>query len=121
MLAGVFGLASRQAFAAEAVTSSQPLAVSRHGNTWTVTNRSSLTFDQCRFRDGFSNGAGAPMPPGHTVQAQEIGDVLGPAFTCETHDPVLAMLSPDRTVDMHGTTVIAVYKSRQPIPTAGVQ
>jgi hypothetical protein len=119
VLAGVFGLGSRKAFSAEAITRSQPLAVSRHGNTWTVTNRSSLTFDQCRFHEGFSSATALSLPPGHTLEAQETGEVSGPAFTCETGDAVLSLSSPDRAVDMRGATVIAVYKSRQVIPPAG--
>ena len=119
VLAGVFGLASRKSFAAEAITRSQPLAISRRGNTWTVTNRSSLTLHQCHFGEGFPTAPVASMPPGRALEAQETGDVFGPAFTCEANDPIVALASSDRTVDMRGTTVIAIYKTRPAIPAAG--
>ena len=121
VLTGVFGLASRKAFAAEAITRAQPLAISQRGNTWTITNRSSLTLHQCHFGEGFASAPGASMPPGRVLEAQETGEVFGPAFTCEATEPIVAMVSPDRAVDMQGTTVIAVYKSRWAIPPRSAQ
>ena len=121
VLAGVYGLGSRRAFAAEAITRSQPLAVSRRGSTWTVTNRSSLTLHACHFGEGFPSASVVSMPPGHTIEAPETGQVFGPAFTCEATEPIVSMVSPDRTVDMQGTTMIAVYKSRWAIPPKAAQ
>ena len=112
VITGSSGLASRQAFAAEAVVNEQPLAVAQRGGVWTITNNSKLALERCRFADGFSTTEAGAMPPGATLTAREIGEVLGPAFTCQTRAPVVPVLSPDRTVRMQGTTVIAVYKSR---------
>lgn len=117
-IAGVFGLASRKAFAAEAIVGIQPLVVSQQGDTWTVVNRSALALERCRFADAFSTAPVGAMAPGMTVTAQQRGDVSGPVFTCEASRPVVEMLSPDWPVDMQGTTVIAVYKN-QPLPLAG--
>ena len=107
---GVFGLASRQAFAAEAVLEMQPLAVSTHGDEWTVTNRSTVLLERCRFADGFSSTDVASMQPGIRITARRIGDVIGPAFTCETASPLVEMQSSSRAVDMRGITTVAVFE-----------
>jgi hypothetical protein len=119
MIAGVFGLGSRQAFTAEAIVDMQPLTVARHGDTWTVTNHSALALERCHFAEGFSTTQSGAMAPGATLTARATGEMFGPVFTCEASSPLLDMRSPDHTVDMRGITVIAVYASRPPATTSG--
>ena len=112
VIKGSSGLASRQAFAAEAVVNEQPLTVAQRGDTWTITNSSRLALERCRFADGFSSAGAGAMAPGAALTARETGEVVGPAFTCQTRETVVPVVSPDRAVHMRGATVIAVYKSR---------
>ena len=112
LITGVFGLAARQGFAAEAILDVQPLSVSQRGSEWTVTNRSNQVLERCRFADGFTRTDVGTLLPEKTVSAEQSGEVIGPVFTCEASEPALSMQSREHRIDMQGVTIIATYQNR---------
>ena len=112
VITGTHGLGARQAFSAEGVVELHPLALTRNGDTTTVVNGSDLTLRACRFADGFSTSDVGTMPPGAAATARQVSDVIGPAFTCATDTPVVALTSPERSMHVQGSTFIAAYQDR---------
>ncbi len=106
-----YGLGSRQAFTAEGVVVTQPVAVDATGRSLTVVNRSTTTLRDCRFAHGFSITEVGSLAPGAFSTAHQVSQPLGPVFTCAMDSPVAGLTSPGRNVQTHGATVIAVYQS----------
>ncbi len=116
VVAGVFGVAARQSFAGEALVGTQPLAVSDHGGTIEIQNRSAQTLRNCRLARGLAAAAASPMTlaPGARIEASWTdGDeaASGPVITCVADDAPLAFTESQRPVVMHGATTIAAYRS----------
>jgi hypothetical protein len=112
-LSGQFGLGTRQAFAAEAVTDTQWLDVVERGDTVEISNRIAHPLHHCRFGDGMSVSEVGDLPVGATVTARRHGEVAGPMFTCTTTIPAQALVERSRVVEMRGTTTVAVYRDRR--------
>jgi hypothetical protein len=112
-LNGRFGLGTRQAFSAEAVTDTQWLTVIERGETVEISNRSDQTLHDCRFGDGMSVTGVGDLPPDQTVSARRRGEVAGPLFTCTAAVPALALAEVSHVVEMRGTTTVAVYLDRR--------
>jgi hypothetical protein len=114
-LGGVYGLGSRLSFSAEAVVDVEPIEVTAIGESVTLANRSSATVENCRFADGFSKRKVGRIAPGDSVTAERVGAVWGPMFTCTTTNRLVNLSARNRTVEMDGATLIAVY---DPAPRA---
>jgi hypothetical protein len=115
ILTGTFGLGSRKAFTAEAITDIQLLTVATDGRTTRLTNQSQTELRECRFAGGFSVRDVGVLKPGASVTAEQIEDFAGPLFTCTSAEPVVAFTELRRPVRMSGTTVVAVYRTPEPI------
>jgi hypothetical protein len=145
VLSGRFGLATRAAFAAEAVVPLEILSVVAGPEGLRVTNRSSHTLTQCLWADGYTPATVATLPPGGSVTATRrptrtapaaggavddaglgAGDpanpsVVGPLVRCTMAASPLPLTESTRPVVMQGTTTIAVYEDtagRAPAPAA---
>jgi hypothetical protein len=114
VVAGVFGLGERQAFAVEAVTDLAPLEIEWNGPIASVTNRSEFVLRSCAFGDGFSAGEPGDLRPGAAVSAQETTDVVGPMFTCLLRESPVAFTAASRPVASTGATTIALYRRTPP-------
>lgn len=106
------GLGGRQAWSGEAITQARWLAVTDRGGVVVITNLTSGTLESCRFADGFSMADVGPLPPGGSVTAMRTRDFVGPMFTCASTRPALSLIGAARSVDMIGTTTVAVYRDR---------
>jgi len=113
ILTGRYGLGTRQAFTAEAVVDTQWLTVVEHAETVQVSNRTDSTLHDCRFGDGMSVTEAGDLPANATMSARRLGEVVGPLFTCTAAMPALALAERFRTVEMKGTTTVAVYRDRR--------
>jgi hypothetical protein len=107
---GVFGLGARQAFAIEAVTEVQPLAISWTGRTATIANRSNFSLNGCRFGEGFSTTAAGDLGPGESVTAEQVTEMAGPVFTCMLRGSVIDFTAINRPVATTGITAVALYR-----------
>lgn len=116
---GVHALAERRAFEVEGVLEVQPLVAVMNGRRWTISNHSDLELFDCRFGSGFSTVDGGELLPGTQVTAEQVGDIIGPAFTCTTDMPLVAPSDGNRRVDVEGPTVIALYPGSVSNPAAG--
>ena len=113
LITGTFGLGTRQAFSAEGAVEIQPLAVTRDGNTTTVTNRSGVTLRSCRFADGLTSPDVGTMIPGASSAAIQVSASLGPVLTCTADSPLVALTAASAAVQFQGRTLVAVYQSRR--------
>jgi hypothetical protein len=112
VMEGWYGLGTRQGFAAEALVDVEWLAVAEDQHTVRVTNRSNLRLQDCRFADGMSVTTVGELPAGRTVSAERHGEIAGPLFTCVASASPLVLSAGSRSVEMKGTTAIAVYQGR---------
>jgi hypothetical protein len=119
VLAGRFGLGTRQAFAAEAIVDETWLDVTRHGRNVRIANRSDATLHDCRFGEGMSAGRVGELTSQQVVEAIQVRDTTGPLFTCTTSAPAVRFLAADRHVALVGTTTIAIYSARPGAATLG--
>jgi hypothetical protein len=106
------GLGSRQSFTTEAVTQARWLSVNDSGQTVRVSNQSTNPLHDCRFADGMSRTNVGDLPPGGTVEAVRQAEIAGPLFTCSTPGAAVGLTTSSRTVELIGTTTIAVYQHR---------
>jgi hypothetical protein len=113
ILSGRYGLGTRQAFTAEAVTDTQWLAVVERGDVVEVSNRTDAVLRNCRFGDGMSRSDATDLPARATVSATRQGETVGPLFTCTAPVPALTLAEASRRVDMIGTTTVVVYRDRR--------
>ena len=120
VVAGVFGVAGRQAFAGEAVVDVRPLGVEERGGTVAIENRSGRTLRDCRLGHGLPATISRTLAPGARIEASwtESRDEApgGPVITCVSDEPPLAFTEARRPVVMHGETTIAAYRGA---PTRG--
>jgi hypothetical protein len=115
VIAGVFGLGTRQAFAVEAISDVQPLALSWKGRTATVANRSDFRMRSCRFADRFSDTRSKDLAPGARVSADQVTEAAGPVFTCLLPRSLVDLTEAARGVTMTGTTTLALYRVPPPL------
>jgi hypothetical protein len=115
VVAGVFGAASRQSFAGEALVATQPLSIDERGATVAIQNRSAHPLRDCRLGRGLAaRTALATLAPGARIEASwtdSDGAPNGPVITCVADDAPLLFTESQRPVVMHGTTTIAAYRS----------
>ena len=111
VISGPYGLAARQAFAAEGFVDMQPLEVTMTGRTLTVSNRSDFNLRACRFAEGFSVTDVGGVAPAHP-RPRRNSLCLGPLFTCTVDEPLIDLTARDRRVETRGPTLVAVYRSR---------
>jgi hypothetical protein len=120
LVAGVFGVAGRQAFAGEALVDARPLGVEERGGSIAIENRSGRTLRDCRLGHGLSATISRTLAPGARIEASwtEGRDEApgGPVITCVSDEPPLAFTEAQRPVVMHGETTIAAYRGA---PTRG--
>jgi hypothetical protein len=113
VVAGVFGVAARQSFAAEALVGAQPLAVEEHDGTIAIENRSAQTLRDCRLGRGLAAAAPATLAPGARIEASVTDSdeaATGPVITCVADEAPLLFTESQRPVVMHGATTIAAYR-----------
>ncbi len=111
VLAGTFGLGSRQAFALEGFTTFQPLRVIAEGARVRLTNRSAAALRDCRFADGFSVREVGTLKPGQTVEATAQEETIpGPVFTCTMPDLPFDFSEASRVVQARGNVRVAAYR-----------
>jgi hypothetical protein len=110
VLTGTYGLAARQAFVAEGIADVQPLGVTISGRQARVANRSSQALHDCRFGDGFSIAAVGTLEPGAMVSAEQVGEGIGPMFTCTMAELPVAFHESRRAVETSGVTIVAAYR-----------
>jgi hypothetical protein len=110
VLAGTFGLGSRQAFALEGFTAFQPIALSANGGRIRLTNRSAVPLRACRFADGLSVREVATLHPAQTVDAiQQVDEIAGPVVTCTVPELPFDFSETSHVVEARGTTRVAAY------------
>jgi hypothetical protein len=113
ILSGRYGLGTRQAFTAEAVTDTQWLTVIERGDVVEVSNRTDTMLRDCHFGDGMSRSDVADLPARATVSGTRQGETAGPLFTCTAPMSALMLAEGSRRVDMTGTTTVVVYRDRR--------
>jgi hypothetical protein len=109
LLFGRKGLGARQAFSAEAVIGVRLLAMSRVARTVRISNTSSFNLRDCRFGEGLATSAVGDLTPGASASVDQVGDVIGPLFTCTVDAPLTLFSHPDRGIDAIGTTQVVLY------------
>lgn len=110
LIAGTFGLGSKQAFALEAFTAFQPLALIADGARVRLTNRSGAALRECRFAAGFSVREVGTLEPAQTVEAIQHADrIAGPVVTCTLPHLPIDFSESSRPVQARGIVRVAAY------------
>jgi hypothetical protein len=107
---GIFGSGRTDDVELEAISDFAPLVVTAAGGVTRVANTSPGTLRNCRFPAGYSQASVGALAAGAAVEAQRVGVVDTPFFSCDIPDPPPVRVADSRyPVRMDGMAVIAVH------------
>ena len=105
---GLFGFASRQAFAVEGVIRFSPFALARRDGAVTVTNSSSFDYHDCYFSDGVSRTAAGTLRAGQTID-EPSGAAPGTFLSCRLAATPLDFEESRYRVEVEGSTDVVAH------------
>jgi hypothetical protein len=117
VVVGTFGLGHRESFTLEGILHDfTPIEIVRAGREVRVSNRSATDLHDCRFPDGYSVRDVGDLPPGRTVDAQEVAEIDLPFFTCSLSGAPFAFFESRAEVRAEGTALLSAYLSDADAP-----
>jgi hypothetical protein len=108
ILAGVFGLASRQAFTLEGVVAFSPFQVRRVDGAVTVVNASAFAYHDCSVSDDLATHVLGALEPGRTLEVPRASASHGVVSCTLTATPV-EFADPRYPVHVEGATDVVVH------------
>ena len=109
ILAGTFGLGSRQEISLEGWSEYAPLQLVRADRIVRLSNTSNVDVRDCRSPDGFSPPHVTRLRPGESVELEELEPTVEPIVTCAVTEPAVDFFEPRGAVRTEGTTLVSVY------------